>query len=132
MKTSRLRGAIDLRVAITRSPASMHFGVTLCSRSPPGPAMTQSGGLLSFAGARANGDVAPIADLPTLTPERGGPNPKPPFARRRTQHFQPSTPSRLALDAPDFPSRGGGPMAECDRGSVIAHLASRLVLPDRS
>ena len=33
----------------------------------------------------------------------------PPFS----QHLQPSTPSRLALDAPDLPSRGGGSMEKC-------------------
>jgi transposase-like protein len=32
---------------------------------------------------------------------------------RRPQRLQPSTPSHLAVDAPDFPSEGGEPMAEC-------------------
>jgi hypothetical protein len=41
-------------------------------------------------------------------------------ARRRPQHLQPSTPSRLALDAPDLPSRGGEPMEKCGYRSVIA------------
>jgi hypothetical protein len=45
-------------------------------------------------------------------------------ARCRPQHLQPSMPSRLALDAPDLPSRGSEPMAGCDRGRVIAHPAS--------
>src|SRR5207248_3990768 len=39
-------------------------------------------------------------------------------------HLQPSTPSRLALDAPDLSSRGGEPMAGCGRGCVIARPAS--------
>ena len=43
---------------------------------------------------------------------------------RRSQHLQPSTPSRLAFDAPDLPSRGGEPMAGCRRSRVIAHWAS--------
>jgi hypothetical protein len=30
------------------------------------------GWILSFAGTRANGEVAPIPDLPALTTERGG------------------------------------------------------------
>jgi hypothetical protein len=41
----------------------------------------------------------------------------------RTQHLQPSTPPRLALDVPDLPNQGGETMAECSRGSVIAHPA---------
>ena len=48
-------------------------------------------------------------------------------ARRHPQHFQPSTSSRLALDAADLPRRGGEPMAGCGRGRVIAHKASGLV-----
>ena len=40
------------------------------------------------------------------------------------QHLQPSTPSRLALDAPDLPSRSGQPVAGCRRGRVIAHPVS--------
>jgi len=39
-------------------------------------------------------------------------------------YLQPSTPSRLALDAPDLPSRGGEPMAACGRGRVIAETVS--------
>jgi len=42
---------------------------------------------------------------------------------RRSQHLQSSTPSRIALDAPDLPSRGGEPMAGCRRSRVIAHWA---------
>ena len=40
--------------------------------------------------------------------------------RSRPQHLQPSTPSRLALNAPDLPSRGGEPMEKCGYRSVIA------------
>ena len=48
----------------------------------------------------------------------------PQHARRRSQHLQPSTPSRLAVDTADLPSRGDERMAECSRGSVIARPAS--------
>ena len=47
----------------------------------------------------------------------------PQHACRRPQQLQPSTSSRLAIHAPDLPSRGGEPMARCSRGSVIAHPA---------
>jgi len=47
----------------------------------------------------------------------------PQHARRRSQHLQPSTPSRLAVDTADLPSRGDARMAECSRGSVIARPA---------
>jgi hypothetical protein len=43
-----------------------------------------------------------------------------------SQHLQPSTPSRLAINVADLPSRGGERMAECSRRSVIAHPASGL------
>ena len=33
---------------------------------------------------------------------------------RGSQYLQPSTPSRLAINAPDLPSRGGDPMARSD------------------
>ena len=49
-------------------------------------------------------------------------------ARRRPQHLQPPTPSRLTLDAADLPRRGGKPMAGCGRGRVIAHRPSRPFL----
>ena len=42
-------------------------------------------------------------------------------ARSRPQHFQHSTPSRLALDTADFPSRRREPMARCGCGRVIVH-----------
>jgi predicted dehydrogenase len=58
---------------------------------------------------------------PFFDPER--PQPMVFDQQRRAQHLQPSTPSRLALDAPDLPSRGGEPMAECGRGCVIARPA---------
>jgi transposase-like protein len=45
-------------------------------------------------------------------------------ARSRPQHFQHSTPSRLALNAADIPSGGGEPMAACGCCRVIALLAS--------
>jgi IS1 family transposase len=45
-------------------------------------------------------------------------------ACRGPQHLQPSTPSRIAIDAADLPSRGGERMAERSRGSVITHPAS--------
>jgi putative transposase len=41
----------------------------------------------------------------------------------RSQHLQPSTPSRLALDAPDLPSRGGGSMEKCGCRSAITYSA---------
>jgi len=41
-------------------------------------------------------------------------------ACRSSQHLQPSTPSRLALDAPDLPSRG----AENDRRKARSTIAS--------
>jgi IS1 family transposase len=41
-------------------------------------------------------------------------------ARGRPQHLQSPTPSRLALDAPDLPGRGGETMAGYGRGCVIA------------
>src|SRR5947207_5164102 len=41
-------------------------------------------------------------------------------ARRRPQHLQSPTPSRLTLDAPDLLSRGGEPMEKCGYCSVIA------------
>src|SRR5262249_21959236 len=44
----------------------------------------------------------------------------------RTQHLQPSTPSRLTLDAPDLPSRGGGSMAGCGCRGVIVYSARRF------
>ena len=37
----------------------------------------------------------------------------------RPQHLQPSTSSRLALDPPDLPNRGGGAMAERDSRGMI-------------
>ena len=37
--------------------------------------------------------------------------------------FNLQQPSRLAVDAPDLPSRGGEPMAECGRGNLIARPA---------
>ena len=40
-----------------------------------------------------------------------------------SQHLQPSTPSRLAFDAPDLPSRGHGSMEKCGCRSVIAYSA---------
>src|SRR5215472_5886882 len=43
-------------------------------------------------------------------------------ARRRSQHLQPATPSRLARDAADLPSRGSEPMAACGCSRVIAQL----------
>ena len=55
----------------------------------------------------------------------------PQHACRRSQHLQPSTPSRFALDAPDLPSRGGGSMEKCGCRSVIAYSARRFSL-DRS
>src|SRR5215471_497549 len=44
-------------------------------------------------------------------------------ARRRSQHLQSSTPSRITLDAPDLSSRGSEPMAGCRRSRVIAPSA---------
>jgi hypothetical protein len=41
-------------------------------------------------------------------------------ARRRPQHLQSPTPSRLTLDAPDLLSRGGEPMEKCGYCSEIA------------
>jgi hypothetical protein len=55
----------------------------------------------------------------------------PQHACRGSQHLQPSTPSRLALDAPDLPSRGGGSMEKCGCRSVIPYSARRFSL-DRS
>jgi len=46
-------------------------------------------------------------------------------ARRRPQHLQPPTPSRLALDAADLPSRSGEPMEKCGYRSVITCSARR-------
>src|SRR5262249_25498312 len=37
--------------------------------------------------------------------------------------FKPSTPSRLALDAPDISTRGGGSMEKCGCRRVIAYSA---------
>ena len=48
----------------------------------------------------------------------------PQHACRGPQHLQPSTPSRLAINAADLSSRSGERMAECGGGSVIAHPAS--------
>jgi hypothetical protein len=48
----------------------------------------------------------------------------PQHACRCPQHLQPSTPSRLALNAADLPSRGGERTAECSRSTVIAHPTS--------
>ena len=45
-------------------------------------------------------------------------------ARCRLQHLQPSTPSRLALAAPDLPSGGGEPMAGCGHSRMLMHPAS--------
>ena len=42
-------------------------------------------------------------------------------ARRRSQHLQPSAPSRVAVHAPDLSSRGGEPIARCGRGRLIVH-----------
>src|SRR6516225_6065564 len=44
-------------------------------------------------------------------------------ARRRSQHLQPPTPSRLARDAADLPSRGSEPMGACGCSRVIAQLS---------
>jgi hypothetical protein len=52
----------------------------------------------------------------------------PQHACRGPQHFQPSTPSGLAINAADLPSQGGERMAECSRG-VIAHPASGFFEP---
>src|SRR5262249_18595578 len=46
-------------------------------------------------------------------------------ARRRSQHLQPPTPSRLTLDAPDLPSRARKSMEQCGCRSVIAYSAWR-------
>ena len=43
--------------------------------------------------------------------------------RCRPQHLQSSTPSRLAVDAPDLPRRGGEPMAGCGHRRLIAYSA---------
>jgi transposase-like protein len=51
----------------------------------------------------------------------------PEHACRRPQHLQLSTPSRLAINAADLSSRSGERMAECSRGSVIAHPAFGLL-----
>ena len=45
--------------------------------------------------------------------------------------LQPSTPSRLAIDPADLPSRAGERMAECSRGSVIARPASGFLDRDK-
>jgi hypothetical protein len=47
-------------------------------------------------------------------------------AVHNTFSHQPSTPSRLAINAADLSSRSGERMAECSGGSVIAHPASRF------
>ena len=51
---------------------------------------------------------------------------------RRPQHLQRSTPSRLALDASDRPSRGSKSMENCGCRSVIAYIRLVLLPLDRS
>ena len=56
-------------------------------------------------------------------PKRFGFGPAlPEHACRRPQYLQPSTPSRLPVDAPDLPCRGGEPMARRDRRDMSADL----------
>src|SRR5438270_826512 len=71
----------------------------------------QSGGELASGGAttRAQAATVQISPIRAVFPEH---------ASRRRQHLQLSTPSRLAIDAADFPSRGGDAMVRCGRGSA--------------
>src|SRR5207248_7145655 len=82
-----------------------------------GASEQQSGGELAPActATRAQDAAVQIGSIPSALPQH---------ACRGQQHLQPSTPSRLAIDAADLPSRGGERMAECSRGPVIAHPAS--------
>jgi transposase-like protein len=43
--------------------------------------------------------------------------------------LQPATPSRLALDAPDRPSRGGGPMEKCGCRSMTVYYDGGPLFP---
>jgi len=47
------------------------------------------------------------------------------------QHLQPSTPSRLAINAADLPSRGGERVVECGGGRVITHPAPGFLIAIR-
>src|ERR1700747_223892 len=59
------------------------------------------------------------------------PPPLPKNACPRSQPLQPSTPSRLAINAADLPSRGRERMAECSHGRVITRPASGLFDRDK-
>src|SRR5215472_12193907 len=73
----------------------------------------------SRATTRAQNAAVQISSLRSALPQH---------ACHRTQHLQPSTPSRLTLDAPDLPSRGGGSMAGCGCRGVIVYSARRFSL----
>jgi hypothetical protein len=91
---------------------------TLARRTEQSSRKLASGG----ATTRAQNAAVQVSSLRPALPQH---------ACRRSQHLQPSTPSRLALDAPDLPSRGGGSMEKCGCRSVIAYCARRFSL-DRS
>ena len=76
----------------------------------------QSGGKLASGGttARAQNATVQVGSFRPVFSQH---------VRRRSQHLQSSTPSRLAVNAPDLPRRGGEPMAGCGRGQVIAYSA---------
>jgi len=57
---------MDSLFAVNRSLRSFNFGLRDCRRAGG------YRGQRSFAGSCTNGKVAPIADLPALTPEREG------------------------------------------------------------
>ena len=93
------------------------IGIECVAAARTGASEQQSGGELASActATRAQDAAVQIGSIcPALSQH----------ACRGPQHLQPSTPSRLAIDAADLSSRSGERMAECGGGNVIAHPAS--------
>src|SRR6516165_4996001 len=84
------------------------------TRQPGGAADEQSSRKLAsgVVTTRAQNAAVQVTSLRPALPQH---------ACRRSQHLQLSTASRLALDAPDLPSRGGGSMEKCGCRSVITY-----------
>src|SRR5215472_15090910 len=94
------------QIAGHRQAALLRRGVPASPSDLParaGAAQEQSRRKLASAGAttRAQNAAVQVGSLRPAVSQH---------ARRRPQHFQLATPSRLALDAADLPSRGGEPM----------------------
>ena len=114
-----LNSTITGLIVVTKQATLLRHGVPASTTELPaltGAQKEQSGRKFASGGATTRAQDAAVQIGST----------RPAFSQhacRRPQHVQPATPSRLALDAPDLPSRSGDPMADCGCRGVIAYSA---------